>query len=140
VRHFLGHFHFLQCSYYCRKARARSTAERVLTAPSRSFLRVSWARVRPASTLLTLGKRIKVGQGQIRWIQCVLDDLELPGCYPVGRHDKGVQCMAEFSQWNHQSLLAIGGLFWLKTLRNLARASMMYILGVEYSPMGKWLV
>jgi hypothetical protein len=50
---------------------SKSVAERVLTAPSHSFLRVSWVRVWLASYLLTLRKRKKSGWCKIR---------ELPLC------------------------------------------------------------
>jgi hypothetical protein len=38
---------------------AKSTAERVLTAPSHAFLRVSWVRDLLANYLFTLGNRKK---------------------------------------------------------------------------------
>ncbi len=51
--------HFSQRLYQRLKAVAKSAAERVLTAPSHAFLRVSGVRVLPASSLFTLGNRKK---------------------------------------------------------------------------------
>ncbi len=45
--------------YHCLKAVAKYAAKRVLTAPFNSFLKVSWVRVRQASSLFTFGNREK---------------------------------------------------------------------------------
>jgi hypothetical protein len=42
------------------KAAAKMAAKIVLTAPSHSLLKVSWMRVRSASSLFTLGNRKKL--------------------------------------------------------------------------------
>ncbi len=64
----------------------------------------------------------KVSWGKVQRVRQVLGDLEMPGCHPVRHHGGSVQAL---SQWNHQSLAAISGLFCLKIFRNLSRASVM---------------
>jgi hypothetical protein len=99
---------------------SKSAAERVVTAPSYSFLRVSWVRVWLASYLLTLGKRKKSGWCKIRELLILncLSALKLAtrhwytyGNYPIG---------------TSSPFASIAGLFYFETLRNRLRASMMY--------------
>ncbi len=59
---FTALIHLTNCSqrsYHHLKAVVKSAAKRVLTAPSHSFLRVSWVRVLPVSSLFTQGNRKK---------------------------------------------------------------------------------
>ncbi len=51
---------FSQHSYHYMKAAAKMATKILLTAPSHSLLKVSWMRVRSASSIFTLGNRKKL--------------------------------------------------------------------------------
>ncbi len=68
----------------------------------------------------------------------VLDNLELPGCHPVGHHCGGVnRGIVPVTQC---SLAAIAGLFSFKILKNKVRASIIYYVCVDSSPPGHVVV
>jgi hypothetical protein len=91
--------HFMQRLYSHLKAVTKSAAVRVLTAPLPQVLEVFLGEGLAGQPSLYPGEEEEVSRCQIRQIRWVLDDLELPGCQPVG-HMAAVYTGA-LSLWSH---------------------------------------